>query len=705
MQALAWSREFIRQEMALQKDHFFLWTPVALGLGIVLYFSLDFEPDLVWGAAATLASLSVLFFVHQQGALRRAVILLFCASLGFTLSIVRTASVYTPILEREIKMTEVTGTLERLEYLEGGRGFRGILRDVEIENVAPEKTPRKVRLKLRANDVLKVGERIKVLAGLNPPSPPVYPGGFDFQRYSFFQSLGAIGFSYKNAEIVAAHEGHGFWDRIEDLRFAIGERILQSLPESEGAVANALMTGPRAAISEADNIAIQNAGLAHMLSISGLHISLLFGAIFFMSRMIMAFFPAMALHHPIKKYAAVLAMAGALFYTLISGCSIPTLRSIFMMGIVFLAIMIDRKAFSMRLVAFAALVVLVFAPESLLSVSFQLSFAAVGALIIFHEDMQGWQAKLYKDAGWGRRVLLYLGGICLASVIATFATAPFTLYHFQKIAPYSVLGNVLAVPVLGFIVMPFAILALVLMPLGLDWLVFPVIGFGVDLILDISYWVSGLEGSAFTVRQWPHVTLLCFAVSFLIWLLIKGRLRFLFIVPLLVSLFFIVSARLPDVLVTDNSKMFALKLADGSLSFSDGRKERFTRENFLRAFGRDPEGEIVIWPKEGALADLRCDPHACRVERSGYNISFLRKVGAAQEECPWADIVIATTYVDECEAKIVIDRRDTKAQGAQVLFLDKDLQIDTAERYRKKRPWNARANDRSASGLQGDPES
>ena len=219
--------------------------------------------------------------VHTHGLARRVVILLFCACLCFTLSILRTASIYTPILEREIEMTEVTGTLEQLEYLEGGKGFRGILRDVEIENVDRAHTPRKVRLKLRPDETLVIGQRIKVLAGLNPPSPPVYPGGFDFQRYSFYQGLGAIGFSYKKAEVIAEHEGNGIWDRIEDLRFAIGERILKGLPEQEGPIANALMTGLRAAISEADNLAIQNAGLAHMLSISGLHISLLFGAIFF----------------------------------------------------------------------------------------------------------------------------------------------------------------------------------------------------------------------------------------------------------------------------------------------------------------------------------------------------------------------------------------------------------------------------------------
>ncbi len=677
--------------VAAQRGQGFLWAPVFMGLGIIAYFSLSFEP-LWFVSLVALAGLGgALALVWRLGHLWRLWgMFALCVVAGFSLAQYRTWSVYTPILSKKIEPVEVFGTIALIENQE--RGVRLTLRDVEIERLKPELTPRRVRITFRKAQDVKIGQRVRVLAGLSPPSAPIVPDGFDFQRYMFFKGLGASGFSYGDAQLIEGGRTLGGGGQIERIRHGIEGRINMALPAEKSAMTAALMTGYRSAITDADYDAMRGAGLAHILAISGLHIGLFSGVVFFLVRLILSFFPSLALYYPIKKYAAVCAIIAAVFYMLLAGSTVPTQRATLMSGIVLFAIILDRWPFSLRLVSFAALCVLALAPESLLSASFHMSFGAVAALIAFYEWSAPWWRKFYGSAGVMRRIFVYVLGVCMTSVIATLATAPYALFHFQQLAVYSLLGNVLAMPVLSFVVMPGAVLSYILMLVGLEDLALVIVGYGVEGILDVAHFVSGLKGAALHVGAWPVEVLLLFCAAFVGLILLKGHVRFIVLVPFSMAVFLIVNAPTPFLLVSSGAKLISYREDGGALSFSALNKERFARNVWVRAFGREGEDSVKKWPREGAMKDsdaVFCGEEGCRISHHGVIVDVLSTANGFIESCIEADVIIVQQGVRAtCAGKIVIDKWDTYRGGVHALYMDgAGLRVQRAEYLRGLRPW------------------
>ncbi|MCC6597393.1 MAG: ComEC/Rec2 family competence protein [Alphaproteobacteria bacterium] len=675
-------------EAAHQSGRLFIWSPVFVALGIAFYFVLPAEPPLLAGVLLTSSAAALLLCLRNHAIFKIILTVFLCASLGFLAAEIKTARVHTPILSKKLAPVQIEGTIEHLEPLANNKGYRSVLKDVKIERLPANETPKKIRLKLRPGTDLKPGQSIKVLAGLSPPGGPSLPGGFDYRRHLYFQGIGAVGFSYGKAVVLEETTGDAPYSAVmRKLRFQIGEQINHLMPRQEASISNALMTGTRAAIEEKDAQAIRAAGLAHMLAISGLHIGLFFGVVFFAIRFGLALSPFIALRYPIKKIAAAIAMLAASFYAMISGNSVPTQRSILMMGIIFLAILLERSPISIRLVAFAALCILLLSPESLEGPSFQMSFSAVAALIVFYESAQNRRlffpqkarGPLYKSA-------LYFLGIVMTSLIATLATAPFTLYHFQTLPVYGVIANMLAIPVLGFIVIPAAVAAFALMPVGLSWLVTPLIAKGVAAILAIAHYVADLKHAVFLGHMWPSSALILFSISFVIFLLLRARMKLLGIIPLLLCMIFVLGVKQPDILISSDSSLFAVTGHERTLMLSSLRKGRFIRENWLQALAIKPQ-HAKKWPEEGARQDLNCGDQGCRLSRNGYKVAFLKKKDIFEEECLWADILIAPFPLASCKGKISIDRYDTRAAGAYALYLRQKLVIKTAEKSKQKRPW------------------
>ena len=682
--------------LATQKDNAVLWLPILLGVGIGLYFGLGFEPD--WRIGAALFTLSLL---GLGGALRfykqvnLAVLILAgitLLSMGWSSAQFRTFLVSGPVLEKPLSAVRVEGTIHALDSLDGGRGSRVILEDLVIEKLMPSETPKAVRLSIRKDDGLKPGQRIRVLAGLNPPSAPVAPGGFDFQRHAFFQGLGGYGFAYKAPEIIRATEtGH-----LERFRQNGAQRVDRSVPHPEASIVSALLLGERAAIPEETWQDIRAAGLAHVISISGLHISMIAMGIFFAVRFIMALFPRFALYHPIKKYAALLALIGAVAYSVMVGLSVPTLRSVMMTGLILLAMMLDRSPFSLRLVAFSAFLILLMTPETMTGPSFQMSFSAVAALIFFYDETRNFWARQNKKGGWIRRILLLLIGTCITSVIATIATAPFSLYHFQQFPIYSVIGNVAAFPVIAFIIMPAAVFAYILMPLGLDHLAIWVMGKGVTAMLWISHSIASWNYASLDLVTWPLGALLCFVAAGLWGMVIKGRLRFAAILPFIAALVFIVTYRPPDMLVSSSAKLAMIQVDGETAWLSNLRSDRFSAENWLRAGGLASKTPVK-WPREGILEQsgtrLSCDPYGCLADiRGRQKIAFSFDQRTLEQDCGNASVIISTQPAPQslCPGTPIIDRWDLKNQGAHAIWLDgHGLTIQSVAGERGIRPWTA----------------
>lgn len=683
--------------IAEQRDSFILWLPVLLGTGIGAYFLLQLEPPL-WLAPSVMAGAALAVF-GLWGRLRWAglvFVALFVMALGWGVAQWRTHAVAAPVLTKAIGPVEIEGTIRTIDGMEAGKGSRVVLTDLVIEKIKAQDTPHAVRINIRRDDGLMPGMRIRVLGALNPPSPPVMPGGYDFQRFAWFKRIGAFGFAYRAPTILPAIADHGgVGTAIERFRqYGVG-RVRAVLDEPESAIVSALLLGERGAISEKTWSDIRAAGLSHVIAISGLHIGLVAGGIFFVLRFAMALFPRFALYHPIRKYAAIAALIGAAFYAVMVGLTVPTVRAVVMTALVLVAIMMDRSPFSMRLVAVSALLILLTTPEVITGPSFQMSFAAVASLVFFYDRTRNWWTRVRRDWRGVRMIGFWLMGMMATALVSTVATAPFTIYHFQHFPFYSVIGNILALPVISFMVMPSAVMAYVLMPLGLDGAAIWVMGQGVSFMLTVSEMIAGWPHADMTLRAWPLMAVLCLSVAGLLPMLVVGRVGWCAaLVPLVAGVVMLSVHRPPDILVSGNAKLAMVRLG-GDLLISTRRADRFTAQNWIRAAGRH-EADVSTWPREGEIKRgedrLRCDPYGCRAHMDGHVVAFSFDPRTLRDDCADADILIARQPVRnkrKCNAH-VIDMWALRNGGTHAIHIHENtITIKTVAHHRGQRPWTA----------------
>jgi competence protein ComEC len=486
--SLAMGLEALTGLLERERSRWLLWLPVMLGSGIAGFFALPAEPPLWAGWLAGTLGVGLLALARRAwlapvSAREALLIAIAAALLGAALAQARLHAVAAPVLRRAGTFT-VEGRVVDLAPLP--QGERVLLDEVRLEGVPAQRTPATVRASLRrAPEGLLPGERIRLRARLQPPLAPALPGAFDFARQAWFERLGAIGFALGGAERLPGRTEAAML-AVAGLRARIADRIVASSPGPAGAMAAAILVGVTAGIDQATWRAMQVSGLAHLLSVSGLHMALVAGSVFTLCRWLLALIPALALRFPVKKLAALVALPAAAFYLLLSGASVPTQRSFLMTAVALVAIMADRNPFSLRLLAWSALVVLLLRPESVLGASFQLSFAAVLALIVAYEAWQGRARDDDRPPGRLAPVRRYLGGVAATTLIAGTATMPFAAFHFQTIPTYGVLANLIAVPLTSFIVMPAGLLGLALMPLGLDQPLFALMSLGTEGVLSTA---------------------------------------------------------------------------------------------------------------------------------------------------------------------------------------------------------------------------
>lgn len=694
-------------QISLQHGQLILWSSVIFAFGTGAYFALPVEPPqgsvwAVFGLAAGACALSARLW--RKGTLAHAFALtcLFAALLGFGFGAgqARTASLGTVMLSEKVRAVRVEGAVRSVERLAPGEGARIVLEEVSVEDLAPEDTLQRIRLRLRQSAVPpEPGDRIAALAGLSPPAPPAMPGGYDFARDAYFKGIGAAGFVYGKIETLPQGAAGGglatFFETLRQRIVAQTERHLE--PETAGMVATYL-TGEGSTISGEDWEAMRIAGLAHLLAISGMNVGIVAGIAFFISRLLMAAVPPLALRFPAKKFAAVFAFLAALGYTFLVGAQVPAQRAMLMTGIALFAVLIDRSPFSMRLLCVSALVVLALHPESLFGASFQMSYAAVAALIFAYESGRKFLSDLYTRSGWLRRAGLYFAGVCATTVIATLATAPFSAFHFQQVSTYGLLANLIGVPIMSFIIMPGAILAYLFMPLGLGGFALEIVAFGVAVTLKVAHAVADLPGSALDLPAWPMEALVLIVAAAVWAMLWRGWGKGLALVPLCVAAALIAFAPMPDILVSDSGKLVAVR-SESVLYVSTNRTDRFDRDIWLRRLGLKEEA-LRDWPKEGEEMfangedSIVCDPFACRILLRGRRISHIRKPEALAQECGWADVALASfpRRDQECRAPGVFWLRETRrTSGAFTLAFPEGVKLPptlaTVARQRGQRPW------------------
>jgi competence protein ComEC len=696
--------QWIETLFADQRRLWPVWLSVAFGTGVAVYFALPVEPVIWIGAVALAIGVGACWLLRGRDPSLAACILLSAMAAGFLAGEIRTTQFDGGMLPAPLERALFVGVVEQIELLPAGQ--RVTLRDVDIKDLPREATPARIRIKtVVAQPELRIGQKVGGVASLGAPAGPSAPGAFNFRRQAFFDDLGATGFGFGRLKILKEPDQSRFGgvtiaisDWIGATRSAIALRIRGQLPDATGAIAIALTVGDQTALRAADLNAMRDSGLAHLLSISGLHIAIAAGLFFFGLRFALAFVPWIALRYPVKKWAAALAIVAAMLYAGLAGWTPPTQRSAVMWGMAFLAIILDRSPISLQLVAWAAALILMFQPETLLGASFQMSFAAVFALVVVFERLgpwfaarrqswgegASWDAKLFAVVG---NAALWLAATIVTSFIASLATLPFALFHFDRLSVYGVFANAIAVPLTAFWIMPFAALSLLLMPFGLEGWPLQIMGWGCDALLWVAHWVAGWPGAIAVLPAMPAFALAIVGVG-LLWLgMARGRWRWFGAAAIVAALMSAWIMPRPDVLISPSGKLVAFRMPDGKLILSSNRAERLVRETWLRRNGQVRFQDIS--DLDGSESWLRCDSGIC--EYRGRVQVFLSDPSEAPVECGRLQLAIIprASAAGQCQdSDQVIDQADLSARGAHAIYLkESEIEIVDAASAIGDRPW------------------
>jgi competence protein ComEC len=686
----------------------FLWLPVAMGLGSLLYFAAEREPALLAPVLAVLVCVAAAAAARRGHRLLFAVFVALAAVfIGFAAGVLRTWSLGHGVLDRPLIGT-VTGWIEIVEPRDPGA--RLLVRVRALEGTAVERVPARVRVTTARPTFVQAGDSVTFKARLLPPPEAAQPGGYDFARDAYFQGIGAVGSILGPLALAPGPEPPlrlRLWAAIDRARIDMTLRIAQVIGGQAGAVAAALVTGKRGLVTEETNEVLRAAGIYHVISISGLHMVLAAGIVFWLTRALLALVPGLALVAPIKKLAALAGIGAAIVYGVFAGAEVATARSMLMTIVMFGGVLADRPALSMRSLALAALLLIAVEPEAVLGPSFQMSFFAVAALIALHErtgagapeaaavGLKSWlgepppESLAARVPPLARAGALLLLAPLLMTLAAEIATAPFGLFHFQQMASFGILGNAITLPVVSFIVMPAALLGALAMPFGLDAPVWWAMGFGVDLMLTAAGLVARLPGAITTTPALPVAALLSLSLG-LLWLLLwRTWLRLAGLPMLGVGLLLAASATRPDIIVARDGAAMMVRGEGGRLVLAGQSPGRFVLEQWLRA-DEDPRDAQDAGLRTGAA----CDGLGCVARlRDGRTVALVTDAGAFEEDCRRAAVVVTKLAAPAwCRPDLLIDKTVLAAQGATAVWVTgQGLVAQGARNTRAQRPWTPTA--------------
>jgi len=671
-----------------QRPHLALWVPVLFASGVGAYFALPAEPER-WMLVALAALLGlILAAVPRLGGLPRILLALaLTPGLGFAAASVRAHAVAAPVLATPVSVA-VEGRLIGLDR-SGSNRPRVLLDRVVIHGLDPARTPDRLRVSLddgTPEALLVPGQRLIGQARLSPPPAPSEPGGFDFRRLAWFDRIGAVGYArapFLEAEPVAAP---AWQTAVFSLRLRLSRAIRAAIPGENGGFAAAILTGDRSAVDPTALQALRDSNLAHLLAISGLHMGLLSGFVFALVRIGIVLVPGAALRLPAKKIAALVALVAAAFYLLLSGANIATQRAFIMTAVVLVAVMIDRPAFTLRSVALAALIVLALRPESLTEAGFQMSFAATTALIAAFDTLRRWAWwRESQSTRW--RFLRPVLGVVVTSLVAGIATAPISAFHFNVMARYGLAANVLAVPAMGLVIMPAAVLSGLFAPLGLSGPALAAMDAGIGYVLAVAGFVAGLEGAVRHVPAGPGLSLVLIALGGLALVLVIGRARLVGLAPMLAGLALWAAADRPDILISEDGRLFGIRLEAGRV-LNSARGNAFAAGTWLANDG-DGAGQAAAYeraPMERARG--RAEIAVPGLGRFVYRGSR-RPDNRSAEDCAASAILLAPSWSAAPEGDCLFIGAETlRREGALAIRLGTDGPVlDGARARNRTRPW------------------
>jgi competence protein ComEC len=681
-----------------EERRFFLWLPVAAMGGVALNLAADREPILWLPAGLTALSAGLAFFSRARPfalGLSLGIAALFAGFLAMSL---RTARVAAPVLDR-VRIVSLQGYVEEVDLR--SVGARMVIAVATADGMPRDKVPRRVRVTTRKTPDVIAGDFVAMKARLLSPSHAALPGGYDFARDAFFAGVGAVGSTLGPIQRLPAPSDANWRQRfsaaIDHARNRLASRVNAIIDGDEGAIAAAMVTGKRDFLSNNAKDLIREAGIFHIITISGVQMTLVAGIVFVVTRRLLALSPTLVLRYPIKKWAAGVAMAGSLLYDIATGSRVGTERALVMTLIVLGAVIMDRRALTMRNLAFAVFAVIAIEPEAILGVSFQLSFAAVAALVAVMEarlaglesDPDPFLPKRGRAPTEGLFADLFKRplGLLVATACATGATASFMAYHFHDLSPYVLVGNPLTLTVIEFFAVPGALVGAALYPLGLDAPVWLYVGLGIKFILWAARFIAEAPGSTVHLRAFAPFALPFLALAVMsatIWRTWTFRLS---AIPFaIIGLIGATHGSRYDVIVAPSGDQAAVRDANGALQIVGKRFNAFAAEQWLTADGDGRD------PASARDPDAPCDRLGCVAALpEGESLSIVMDRMAFEEDCERAEVIVsALTAPANCKARFVLDEKELARLGAVGLSWTDDagFTMATDRSTLQNRPWS-----------------
>lgn len=680
----------IERWLEAERDQLVLWVPVALGSGVAAWFLL---PDAsAWEAAMLLATATALSALALgrggRGARAVAMAAAFFAC-GLALAWLRAERVAGPVLSAPTIAT-FTARVERVEPLPARDLVRLRLAPIAVTAVPARRgaaqslpvLPPHLRVNLTTVDVptgLAHGVTLSMSVRLLPPPPPAVPGAYDYARAAWFDGIGATGRGFAPVTIVSGGTApHGEW------RLTLSRHIQAQLADDPGAagIAASLATGDQGALPETDTVAMRRSGLAHLLSVSGLHITAAVGAVMLLVLRLLALSRHAALRWRLPLIAAGAGALAAIGYTLLTGAEVPTIRSCVAALLVLVALSLGREALTLRLVAAGALIVLLLYPEALVGPSFQLSFAAVAAIVALHDHprIRGWFGP--RQEGRVAAMLRGLWSLLLTGLVVELALMPIALYHFHKAGVYGAVANIVAIPLTTFVTMPCEALALLFDTAGAGRPFWWLTARSLDLLLKLAHLAAATPGAVAPLPAMPggaYAAMIAGGLWIALW---RTRWRRLGAVPLAVGAIWALATPVPDLLVTGDGRHVAIRTARGDVALLRDRTGDYNADMLAENGG--VEGLPVLWSEQ---RDARCSRDACLATRQAggrmwrvlaTRSTYLVPTDQLVAACAAADIVVSERPLPRrCKPHwLRLDRTTlAKTGGVAVSFADGSVRM------------------------------
>ena len=675
------------------------WLVVALGGGVAAWFLLP--ASWMWASAigcGILLALAGWHWTTREARMRLglAAIGMGCAfALGVSLVWARSAVVGAEAFEYPRVLDFNGKLLDREEQPSRDRVRLTLaMRDAETA------TARKVRVNVpRSSDdpAFIEGATVRLRARLMPPASPMVPGGYDFARTAWFMGLSGTGSVIGPVELVQAAPPDT--DRLKALQRTLSAHVRANVSGSEGTIAAAFASGDRGSIREADEDAMRDSGLTHLLSISGLHVSAVIAAAYFVAIKLLALWPWLALRVRLPVLAAGVGAVAGIAYTLLTGAEVPTVRSCAAALLVLGALALGREALSLRMVALAAAFVLFLWPESLAGPSFQMSFSAVLAIVALHNSAPVQQFLAPREESWAARTSRRGAMLLVTGLVIEFALMPIVLFHFHRAGVYGAFANVVAIPLVTFVSMPLIAIALFLDTVGLGAPAWWMAEFSLELLLRIAHWTAEQPGAVKLMPQMSRSTFALFVAGGLWLALWKGRKRTLGLVPAALGVFLVVTTPTPDLLISGDGRHVGIAGEDDRLLMLRESRSGYAQDNLQELAGTSGE---VIPLRDWKGAECSRDFCVIALERGGreWQVLMARSrdlVGerALAAACERADIVVADRYLPRsCQPRwLRADRRFLDQSGGLSIALSEGEISRVADTQGSHGWWRGRDSD------------